>query len=145
MSRLSLKYGIIMAISFIAFFLVMNAFGLGEEYHLRVLNGLLHVGFLYFLIREWQEKHGRPKKQYLGNMTQGIVASAIGAGIFAVFIVLFLTINQSFMANLRDTVSLTQHITPVSAAMFVFVEGVAVGLIVTYIMTRVVDYQLKVS
>lgn len=139
MRRIALKYGLWMFLGFIAFFLIMHLFGLSQNYNLRIFNGVIHLSLIYLAIRDYYQEYGQNIKGYLSGVATGMYASAVGVIGFSIFMVLFLAFSPAFMQVIKETMPIGKYLNPVTASIFVIVEGTAISLIGSYILTRVID------
>ncbi|MCB0528704.1 MAG: hypothetical protein KDC65_09540, partial [Saprospiraceae bacterium] len=58
---------------------------------------------------------------------------------FTIFMVLFLAYNPSFLASIQSHSPIGQYFTPVTASLFILVEGIAVSIILSYMLMRVLE------
>lgn len=128
-----------MLVGFIGLFLLMHEIGQARNYHLRVLNGVLHIGLLFVAIREYRKKYPNQYSNYVSGVTLGLLASAIGAIGFAAFVGIYLSADTEFMSYIQNSIEIGKYFTPFTTSLFLVVEGIAVGLIGSYIITRVTD------
>ncbi len=139
MKHIALRYGLWMFLGFTGFFLLMHLLNLSQNYYLRVFNGVIHVGFLWMALRAWyREQHG-PSDDYTSGVVMGMVTSLAGVLPFTIFMVLFLAYNPSFLTNIQTQSPIGQYFTPVTASLFILVEGIAMSLILSYIMVRLLE------
>lgn len=144
MRKIALKYGFWMFIGFLSFFLFMHLLDLSQHYHLRILNGLIHITAIYLAIREYRRKF-TSEFNYLSGVAMGMEASVVGVLAFAMFQLFFLTFNTEFLLGLRESISIGGYLNPYTACLFILMEGIAVGLLGSYIVTRVIDMQFARS
>lgn len=137
--RIALKYGLMMAAGFTLYFLVMQAIGLGTNYYFRILNALIQLLFITAAIKAYKDHY--PKEfNYVGGVTTGVLTSAIGVLPFTVFMGIFLSITPDFMAEIQaQAESLGTYLTPFTAVLIIAVEGLAVSIVVSYVIMRIVD------
>ncbi len=141
MKKIAIKYGLFMLAGFTAFFLIMHLVGQSQNYNLRVFNGVIHIGLITMAIREYRKKHPETYSNYVSGVAMGIYASLIGVLGFTVFMVLYLSGDTEFMNYIKDSMPIGQYLNPITASLFILVEGVAVSLIGSYIVTRIIDMQ----
>ncbi len=94
MRRIALKYGLWMFAGFTVFFLLMHLSGLSQRYDLRILNGLIHIGFIVLAIRTFRKEHSELDTNYLYGVAMGMYTSAVGVIGFCIFMLLFLAFNR---------------------------------------------------
>lgn len=148
MIKIAKRYGLIMMGGFIAFFLSMYAIGLAQNYWLRLFFVLIHLGVLGLSINAYRkdELNGSTNpKQSVSGVIQGMITSFVGVLGFCLFLFLFLTFDSNLMAQINAQFSVSRGFNPVTAAAFMFVEGISAGLIGSYILTRIVDSQLEAA
>ena len=139
MKRIVIRYGILMFLGFTGFFLVMHALNLSQHYHLRILNGVIHLTCITLAIRAYH-KLDADDTNYMSDVAVGVITSMIGVIPFALFQLIHLAINTEFMQYLRETVPYVGHyLTPFTASLTIFMEALAVSVIGSYIITRVID------
>ncbi len=142
MKQYALKYAFYMAAGFIILFLVSHFLGLSNRYDLRILNGVIHLSGLYFAIREYLASRPGKGNNFVAGTAIGMYAGVIGAAAFSFFMCLFLYFDSGFMAELQVATPFGKYLNPVTASLFILVEGIVVSLIGSYILTRVIDIQL---
>lgn len=139
MKHIALRYGFWMFLGFTGFFLLMHLLDLSQNYYLRVFNGVIHTGCLWLALRAWYREHHEPSDDYTSGVVMGMITSFAGVLPFTVFMVLFLACNPSFLANIQSQSPIGHYFTPVMASLFILVEGIAVSLIVSYLMVRLLE------
>lgn len=145
MKTIAFKYGILFFAGLMAIFLTSYAFGEGTNYDLRMLNGVLHIGILYFAINSLRAKQPETHQNYVSGVAQGMYVGGFGTLLFTLFIVLFMAFNPEFLAGIQEATNFGERLTPVMAGVFVFMEGVGVSLIGSYLVTRVIDNRIEKS
>ncbi len=129
-----MKNGLIMFISLVSYFLLMRILGFAGTHWLRALN----VVFVFLLIRNaintyMQNAGGEKYDDFADFFWIGLRTSLLGIGLFAAFIAIYLDLlDPQFMANLAIHESFGGRITPVSAGVIVFIEGMSSALICTF-------------
>lgn len=140
MQKIAINYGLKMFAGFAGLFLLVHFLGMSENYNLRVLNGVIHIGLLYFAIREYRLTFPETHNNYMSGVGVGMFASMLGVVAFTVFMVIFLTfIDPGFFARLEAKSAFPDFVNQFTACLFIFVEGIAVSLIGSYLVTRVID------
>lgn len=142
MKKLALRFGLWMLLGFIVFFLLMHLLGLSQNYNLRVLNGLIHLSIIYLTIKAFRSKYPDTVSNYVSGTAMGMFVSLVGVLGFTIFMILFLSISPAFLHELRETMPMGDYLTPITASIFILVEGLAISLIGSYILTRVIDMNL---
>lgn len=142
MKSIALKYGFWMIIGFTLFFLTMHLLGLSDNYNLRVFNGVIHMSLMYFAIKEFRSQHPDTVGNHVSGTAVGMYSSALGVLGFSIFMVLFLAFSPAFVSQLRNAMPMGSYLTPITASLFILMEGIVISLIGSYILTRVVDMNL---
>ena len=143
MQRISIKYGLIMFTGFVAFYLLMYIMGLGHRSEFRMFNGFIHLYCIYKSIQAYYNLHPENIGNYMLGVTQGMGASVIGVGAYTAFITIFLALEPNLMNLIRQNSNMAAYLNPFSVSLYILVEGIVVSLIGAYILTRVVDNQVK--
>ncbi|MCB9306732.1 MAG: hypothetical protein H6565_09050 [Lewinellaceae bacterium] len=139
MKHIALRYGLWMFLGFTGFFLAMHMLQLSEKYYLRIFNGVIHVACLWLALRSWLHEHPDASEDYTSGVVMGMFTSLVGVIPFTIFMVLFLAYNPAFMANIQHQSPIGQYFTPVTASLFILVEGIAVSIILSYMLMRVLE------
>ncbi|MBB4080060.1 hypothetical protein GGR28_002690 [Lewinella aquimaris] len=143
MKTIALRFGLYFFGGLVAIFLLSYLLGLAANYQLRVVNGFLHMAVLYYGIRELRVRQPDTHQNYVSGVAQGLYIGAVGTVLFSIFTVLFLAGAPNLMAQLQAATPLGNSLTPVTAGVFILMEGVAVSLIGSYLLTRYVDARLE--
>ncbi|GJM34590.1 MAG: hypothetical protein DHS20C18_35910 [Saprospiraceae bacterium] len=138
MKHLAFKYGIRMFAGFTLFFLLMHLLGQSQNSNLRIFNGIIHMGFMYLAIKEYKSSFPNAADNYLNGVAMGFYASIIGILPFAIFLMIFLDQTPHLMAEFKQEMPIGDYLNPVTASVFVLVEGLIVSLIGGYVLTRIV-------
>ncbi|MBK7874116.1 MAG: hypothetical protein IPJ74_27445 [Saprospiraceae bacterium] len=73
----------------------------------------------------------------------GCLPSVVGVIGFTIFMLLYLIGDANFMQTLRETNPLGEYLTPITASLFILMEGIVISLIGSYIITRIIDMNLS--
>ena len=117
----------------------MYVMGWGHRSELRVFNGIIHLFCLYRAINAYYELHPENIHNSMLGVAQGMAASVIGVVGFTVFMTIFLALNPTLMAVIRQNSQMGASLHPFTASLFILAEGLVVSLIGSYILTRVVE------
>ena len=142
MKKLAFRFGLWMLLGFIIFFLLMHLLGLSNNYDLRVLNGVIHLGVIYMTIKAYRSQYPDTVSNYVSGTAMGMYVSLVGVLGFTIFMILFLSFSPGFLHELRENMPMGDYITPITASLFILVEGLVISLIGSYILTRVIDMNL---
>lgn len=143
MRKIAIRYGLWMLVGFTTFFFTMHLLGFSQRYDLRIFNGVIHLSLMYLAIKEYRNKYKESVNNYVSGVATGMYASIIGVLPFTIIMFLYLVLNPDFMANVTDNADLERFITPLTASLFIFTEGIAISLIGAYIETRIIDARLS--
>lgn len=121
--------------SFMMYFLIMRAQGLHEVFALRYLNAiLLTLGILYAL--NAYKKHTGAMFNYKKGLEIGMLVTLIAVVPFAIFIYLYLNIDDGFLGFVAKNVELRDFISPGTVACFICLEGFCSGSIMSFILMQ---------
>jgi hypothetical protein len=137
MKQLAWRYGSWMFLCFTAFFLLMHLFGLSEHYYLRAFNGLIQVTGLWLVLQAWQREHPGHQDDYANGVVMGFLTTMVSVIPFTLFMVLFLAYNPAFMLHIRQQSPIGSYFNPVTASLFILIEGFAMGLIGSFVIMRI--------
>lgn len=141
MLKIALRYGGLMFIGFTIFFFLMHMIGMSDAMELRYLNVFIQFGVLWIAIRVWLREHPDQFDNYTGAVALGLMVTTIGAGAFAIFLILFLYANPELMAAMRAQSPrvIAEHLNPGMAGFFSFGEAIIAALIGSYILIRIIE------
>jgi len=142
MFKIAIKYGLILALGLTLFFLIMHFLGLSANYNLRIFNGVIHLSVIYFAMMAGLAAGVISGENYVNSVFLGMICSFIGVAIFAFFQMLFLNFDTAFMAQIKENVSIGEYLNPYTASLLILAEGVAVSLIGSYILARVIEMRM---
>lgn len=143
MKTIAIRFGLYFFGGLVAIFLASYLFGLAAQYQFRVINGLLHMVVIYYGIKLLRLRQPETHQNYVSGVAQGLYIGAVGTVLFAIFTSLFLFADPQLMAGLQAATPLGKALTPLTAGVFILMEGVAVSLIGSYMLTRYVDSRLE--
>ena len=143
MKTIAIKYGLYFFGGLVAIFLLSYLLGLAANYELRVVNGLLHMVILYYGIKQLRVRQPDTHQNYVSGVAQGMYIGTVGTLLFAIFLILFLLADTRLMIELQYATPLGNFLTPLTAGVFIIMEGIAVSLIGSYLLTRYVDARLE--
>jgi len=141
MIKIAIRYGGLMFLGFTAFFFLMHLLGLSDVLELRYLNIFIHFGILWMVMRLWVREHPEHFDNYSENVALGLLTTGVGAGAFAIFLILFLSASPALMESIRAQSPrvLADSLNPVMAGVFTFGEGIVAALIGSYILIRIIE------
>ncbi len=145
MTKIAVKFGLIFFAALLVYFLLMRSLDLSDNFDFRVFNGLFQSVIIYLALRTYSRKFPQDWN-YLTGVITGVLTSLVGVLPFAIFQILHLNINVGFMNHLKENVPyIGQYLNPFYASLIVLVEGMAVGMVLSYICMRIVDAMMKKS
>jgi hypothetical protein len=143
MRALSIQFGLLMLIGFIAIFYVIYMLGYAQHTELRVLNAFVHLSCMYLAIRAYYKAHPENVQNYMLGVAQGMEASVIGVVGYAVFIAIFMKVDPRLMNLITRNSPMAIYLNPYTITLGILTEGLMVSLIGSYILTRFYGYTLK--
>lgn len=136
-NRIPQSYGIRIAVGLILYFVVMHVAGLSHEVELRLLNLLIMVAGVYLALKKFRDSH-EDHLNYFRALATGVSTAAIGSAIFALFLFLYMSIDQDLMTSIRENEPMGRFLNPYIAAFIVALEGLFSGLLVTFVLINFV-------
>lgn len=85
----ALKYGLFIAGSLIAYFLILKLFNLHDQPWLRLANGLFMAAGIYFAIKYYKYKHV-DAFTYVDGFKTGLLTGFIATGCFIIFMAVYI-------------------------------------------------------
>lgn len=86
---ISIKYGVFIAITLIAFFLVLRLVGLHENPWLRLFNGAAMAAGIFFSLKYYKLKTGG-EMSYINGIKTALITGFIATFIFSAFMAIYL-------------------------------------------------------
>jgi hypothetical protein len=108
-----------------------------------MINATVHLAVLYYGIRSLRERSPKTLNNYVSGVVQGMYVGFVGTLLFSIFMMFFLILTPSFLSQLQAATNLDGALNPVTAAVIIFMEGVGISLIGSYLMTRFVDMRIE--
>lgn len=143
MKKIALRYGLLLFIGLISFFLIMHLVGVSNQPELRVFNGIIHFSILFLAIRAYRKHQPKSVDNYVSGVSTGMYTTLFGVGGFLIFMFLFFLMNPTFLQEMKSTLDISKYLNPFTAIVFILAEGLATGLIMSYIVTRWVDMRME--
>lgn len=138
MKQIALRYGGWMFLGFTAFFLTMHLLNWSQNYYLRIFNGVIHATGLWFALQAWMQVNpDKRHDEYPSGVALGLLTTLVAVVPFTVFMAIFLAYNPGFMADIQAQTPIGQYFNPVTASVFILMEGIAAGVIGSYILMRI--------
>lgn len=131
--RLALRYGVLMTLALVGFFLLMKAFGLEHNLELRALNIVILFSFVLMAIKHYKKKYRGQNLVYFKGFGLGVLTSAVGVVLFAVLVTLYVTvISPEFMEVIREREPFGDFLNPALIAFTITIEGITSGFLASY-------------
>ena len=136
-NRIPQSYGVRIAVGLIAYFVVMHLVGLSHRVELRLLNLIILVAGVYLALQKFRETHGA-HLNYFRALVTGVSTAAIGSFIFATFLFIYMSLDESLMISIQQNEPMGRYLNPYIASFIVALEGLFSGLLVTFILINFV-------
>jgi hypothetical protein len=136
-NRIPQSYGVRIAIGLILYFLVMHLLGFSHRVELRLVNLLVLVTGVYLALKKFKATH-ESHLNYFRALVTGVATAAIGSFIFAAFLFVYMSVDDSLMQSIIENEPMGRYLNPYMAAFIVALEGVFSGLLVTFILINYV-------
>jgi hypothetical protein len=133
--RLGLRYGIVTAVTLIAFFFIMMGLGLVQQYELRILNIVFLLSGILIAVNAYRT-NPKYNPNYLGGIGVGLLTSAVALLVFSTFVVIYLASNPVFMETLKSNEYFGRYLNPYIAGAVIFIEGTVSGLLTSFILMQ---------
>ncbi len=130
--RIGLRYGVLMTLALVGYFLLMKAFGLAEIVELRAFNLVILASFVLISIDRYKRLKGN-HMPYLRGIGVGLLTSVIGVFLFSILLLVYITIlDPSFMEAIKQNEPFGIHLTPLLVTVAILIEGIASGFIASF-------------
>jgi hypothetical protein len=134
-TRLPEIYGAMVALGLIVYFFIMYAAGLLHVIELRLFNVFILLGGIFFAMKQFKRTHDG-RLDYFSALTTGVATAAVGAGTFALFLFIYLSIDKNLMGLIRHNEPLGSYMNPYIASFIVFLEGLFSGFGMSYMLSN---------
>jgi hypothetical protein len=137
-NRIPEKYGVLIAVGLIVFFVIMKLIGLANHVELRLLN-LFILGYgVYIALKEFKNTHGGSLNYFRGLVT-GVATAGIGSLLFGLFLFIWMMTDSSMMEWIKEKEAMGRYLNPYIASFIVVLEGFFSGLLVTFVLLNWVN------
>lgn len=133
---LSTEVGLITSISLMVFFLTMKLFNLHEILLFRYFNFIFLLSGMLIVFNQFNKKTKGKGIDYLTGISLGVRFSLAAVVPFAIFMGIFLTLDEGFMTFIKKTAEFGSYLNPVIAAGAICIEGIGAGVITTFMMMQ---------
>ena len=140
--KVAVKYGLIIFVSLVAYFLVMKFVGLFEIHELRGLNFLILITGIWRALTVYKKQGSL---SYFDGIGLGSLTTIIGVVPFSVFIFFYLQADAQFMANIMANEAFGQYLNPYILAFLISFEGSISGVLVSFAMMQYLKRSRMVS
>jgi len=131
---IAIRYGLMTTVWLIGYFMIMKLVGLVHITELRMLNFIFLVGGIYLAIRRYRENN--ESMTYLNGIGIGFLTSAVAVIPFALFIFIYLQLDQDLLNYIRENAPFGEHNNSYILSFFVGLEGFFSGMILTFIIMQ---------
>lgn len=135
--RIPQSYGLRIAIGLILYFVIMHLVGLSHRVELRLLNLFILAAGVYLALKKFRETHNS-HLHYFRALATGVSTAAIGSFIFAGFLFVYMSLDDSLMLSIIENEPMGRFMNPYIAAFIVALEGLFSGLLVTFVLMNFV-------
>ena len=132
-------FGIFLTALLIAYFFIMKGVNLHENFNFRFVNVVFYFGITWMAIRNFYESNPDREFNYISGVLAGFRPTVIGVFFFAVFQMIYLSGDDGLMTSIQEGAPMGESLNPFTASLFLLAEGVAAGLIISYLTMRIVD------
>ena len=129
--KISLKYGLIIAISLIAYFLILKIFGLHENPWLRLMNGIVMCLGIYYAIKNYKRR-SEADFTYINGAKTGLLAGFISTAIFTLFMAIYMFhLDVAFTEKLLGDWFSDYEVGANILLFIIFIEGLASSVVLS--------------
>ena len=131
-NRIPENYGLRIAVSLIAFFLIMRILGFGHLVELRVLNIVILAVGIFLALKKFKATHSDHLNYFRGLIT-GVATGGVAAVTFGLFLFIYMKLDIDLMKKIVAEESVGHLLNPYVVAFIVVLEGFFSGLLVTFV------------
>ncbi|SFU28212.1 Protein of unknown function [Pustulibacterium marinum] len=129
--NVSIKYGIITAIAYIVYFLLIRLIGMHENPWFRLFNGIIMFAGLYAAVKEYKSKDSI-RMTYYSGFRAALFTGFLSTIIFILFMAIYMYhLDTEFVKNVMDSWFEDYNQGPAIVLFLIFVEGLASSMILT--------------
>ncbi len=127
----ALKYGLYIALSLIAYFLILRLFDLHENPWLRILNGAFMCLGIYHAIRYYKLTTG-DEFSYINGVKTALLTGFLATLVFTVFMAIYMFhLDVPFTENLLNTWFNDYEVGANILLFIIFIEGISSTLVLS--------------
>jgi len=131
----AIRYGLLTFLGLVAYFMVMKWVGLFEIHELRGLNFFILLAGIAMAMRHYKE-NCNTDFAYFQGLSLGILTALAAIIPFAVFILIYLLVDVSFMQNLVENEPFGRFFNPFILSFLVAFEGVFSGGMMSFVLMQ---------
>jgi hypothetical protein len=132
-NRIPESYGLRIAAGLIAFFLIMNAIGLGHHVELRLLNLVVLTAGVWAALKKFKQTHSE-HLNYFRGLIMGVATAGFGSLVFGIFLFFYLKIDTGMMESIVKNEAMGRYLNPYITSFIIVLEGFFSGLLVTFVL-----------
>lgn len=138
-TRISEKYGLMTAAGLIVYFFLMKILGLVHVVELRALNIFILGGGILMALRAFRRE--QPDKfEYFPALGTGALTSIVACVVFSLFTFFYLNIiDPALMQAIVENDPMGRYLNPYLASVIISIEGIASGLLITFIIVNYME------
>jgi len=137
-NRIPENYGLRIAGGLIAYFLIMNAIGLGHHVELRLLNLLVLTAGVWAALKKFKETHS-DHLNYFRGLIMGVATAGFGSLVFGLFLFIYLKVDTGMMEAIVQNEAMGRYLNPYITSFIIVLEGFFSGLLVTFVLLNWVN------
>ena len=127
-----IKYGALVFLGLMSYFLIMDAFDLVHNLNLRIFNAVIMFSGIFLLLKRYKKQDYDKPFSYLNGLTAGFFVTLIGTGAFAIFMTIYLLMNPEFVIEIKETEPQGMYLNIPAMVMLILIEGIGSGILFTY-------------
>lgn len=125
----NLKYGLYIAATLIAYFLIIDLLGLAEVVYLSFLNAIITGGCIFLAVRDVY-KLSKDRFKYMEGFTAALQAGLVGTTIYTIFMAVYLfEIRPELAEALQEKITIAGSGIEVAILLFIFLSGLATTVV----------------
>ncbi|MEK6482254.1 DUF4199 domain-containing protein [Catalinimonas sp. 4WD22] len=130
--RIGVRYGLLMTLALVGYFLIMKAINLEQNLELRIFNLIILSSFVLMAIDKYKKMKG-VHLTYLKGVGLGLLTSVVGVFTFASLVLLYVTvIDPAFMEVIQQNEPFGSYLNPLLVSIAILIEGTASGFIASF-------------
>jgi hypothetical protein len=130
--KISVKYGVIVGIAHIVFFLLMGLLGLLDKVELSFISSLFLIAGIIFAIMKYKRVNGTI--EYFSGLGIGVTVGVVSSVLLAIFMVLYISIfDSTYLQNLQASALFPDGISSLWLFILTIVYGTIPGFFIAFI------------